>query len=63
MDENREAVLHTAETLIANAVALLYPICGQHVTATVLAQMAEEQARLIAMRPVLTAPMASRSKH
>lgn len=63
MDENREAALHAAEALIANAVALLYPICGEQITAGVLAQMAEEQARLLALRPVITVRVVSRSTH
>lgn len=43
--ENRQATLHAAENLIASAVALLYPLCGEHVTRGLLEQMVHEQAR------------------
>lgn len=58
MDENRQAVLDSAETLIHNAVRLLWPLCGEQVTIGILQAMAEEQARCmtIALRETNSRP-------
>lgn len=45
MDENRQAILDSAEQLIRNAVRLLWPLCGEQVTIGILQAMAEEQSR------------------
>ncbi len=47
MGENRQALLHTAENLVASAVRLLYFHFGEQVAAAVIAQMAQDQARYI----------------
>lgn len=46
-NENRQAVLASAEALIHNAVRLLWPLCGEQVTIGILQAMAEEQARCV----------------
>lgn len=45
MDENRQAILDSAEQLVRNAVRLLWPLCGEQVTIGILQAMAEEQSR------------------
>jgi hypothetical protein len=60
MDENRQEILSTAETLIRNAVKLLWPLCGEKVTIGILQAMAEEQSRyatLIHTRRPLTSAL------
>ena len=54
--EHRSEVLHSAESLIASAVALLYPVAGQHTTTAVLQQMVEEQARFASIARLHGAP-------
>lgn len=43
---DRDRMLARAEALIAAAVAILYPACGEQLTIGIVQQMAEEQARL-----------------
>lgn len=60
---NRDAILASAEALIATAVRLLHPLCGEHVTVGIVAQVAEEQARLASMRAIIEAVPPSQAKH
>ena len=60
---DREAILASVEELIVAAVALLYPHCGEHVTASVLTQMAEEQARYRTLMTRMPAPDPDRAAY
>jgi hypothetical protein len=62
-ETNREALLAGAESLIASAVALLHPVCGQHLTVGILAQMAEEQSRLRSAEGAIFADPPTQSRH
>lgn len=55
-DDNRDALLASAEGLIASAVALLFPHCGEHLTVGILAQMAEEQSRMCSVERIAADP-------
>lgn len=60
---DREAILASAEELIASAVRLLYPHCGEQTTIGILQQMAEEQARFVSFGRLMTEKAPSASRH
>lgn len=60
---DRETVLVTVDAIIASAVQMLYPLCGEQVTIGILQQMAEEQATLASLgRLIMELPPTS-AKH
>ena len=63
MGENRQAILHTAENLVASAVRLLYFHCGEQLSAAIIAQMAEEQARYISHLQLVHGAPPTETKH
>ena len=59
---DREAVLSAVEQLVASAVGLLHPLCGEQLTVGIIAQIAEDQAKFRALvarveRQEATAPI------
>lgn len=60
---NRDAILASAEALIAAAVRLLHPLCGEHVSVGIIVQMAEEQAKLASLRAIIEAEPPTQARH
>ena len=60
---NRDAILASAEALIAAAVRLLHPLCGEHVTVGTIAMMAEEQAKLASLAAIIQAEPPTPARH
>lgn len=54
--DNRDAILFAAESQIASAIQLLLPLLGEHAAVMAAQQMAQEQARFLAIVTPTHAP-------